>query len=940
VPSVSEAEQSAQPGLHKTVGSNRTRQAPCSESGQLNSQSTSKHTTVIDLTMGDEIVVMPYSTPCLPNQIVSSRLLVATLPDRVVTQLEDWYTHKGRLDLPPFAVGPQIAKRINQWDSGQPVCWSYRGLEELSVMPYPLEGFEYDRKRFIIVAQGPTKGPFIIKWLEKKKRYLPPVSYHIWEGWDRAEPSEYKGFERKPSVLKCVRLQNIQHGLTQTMVGGPLQTSGFPPASARVFDNNSQTQQSTQPVRSERVSWSKSNSQPQMICALPNLAPAAEKFSAIIAYETAQEAIFPTSPIRSPSGNASQQGLPLEQIQNVDISSSPIVSSTISQTIKSALPIVPHPSISHGLAAEVSHTLTSTPQCGTPKNIVSPPNWKMPSMMPPSPALTETQSVAKELTPTFNPVEQQTIQHMDRPTVPYTSPPLAADRERPGRQECQVKFCHRVLTRLMHPRLSHLNQPFLEPVDPVGLNLPTYFQVIKQPMDLSSIRGKLKAGDYEDAEEFRKDINIMFKNCSTFNRESDPVYNCGHLLNQIFINLWILWKPREQDNCHTQEVNTHSRCNDSWLSMPREARPTIEPFTPPTISAPSPTQEYVAEESRALSPLRGLVEGAQTSDTDIHTEGTPRQDNLPDITTLQPCQDSLISSDEQQLPSSSGQTNSNPCGQCPNDLNVHQFTDHGSHTRHASPVLSEASWETMRSTRETSYFSEMLMEAEREFFLSEPKDDQGVIRSDDSARDGSSPVCKRKWESTKGKTDEAAESVSVKRPLTMYPSQTPFQAHSQATLEETCSDSELLSEDLFVTTLRDQLVPWKEVHERYNEAFGKNLSEDALRMREARQTDKSSIKRTGASDDIQPDSGLSLTWLTSSCPAPPPAIQRIRGSSLRPLTEALELEDPQSLGLSGILTEHDSSPLQCSYGNGCKKAFTRKTDLNRHVKTVRRTKPH
>eukprot|EP00039_Didymoeca_costata_P018465 m.333550 g.333550 ORF g.333550 m.333550 type:complete len:922 (+) comp17171_c0_seq1:156-2921(+) len=65
--------------------------------------------------------------------------------------------------------------------------------------------------------------------------------------------------------------------------------------------------------------------------------------------------------------------------------------------------------------------------------------------------------------------------------------------------------------------------PFLKPVDPVKLNLPTYFDVIKHPMDLSTVKKKLQNRQYQSGQEALNDLNLMFKNCYTFNRPGDDV---------------------------------------------------------------------------------------------------------------------------------------------------------------------------------------------------------------------------------------------------------------------------------------------------------------------------------------------------------------------------------------------------------------------------------
>lgn len=66
---------------------------------------------------------------------------------------------------------------------------------------------------------------------------------------------------------------------------------------------------------------------------------------------------------------------------------------------------------------------------------------------------------------------------------------------------------------------------FREPVDPVALGIPTYFDVIpkKDARDLSLIESKLKADKYDSFAAFDADIKLMLKNCYTFNALDEGV---------------------------------------------------------------------------------------------------------------------------------------------------------------------------------------------------------------------------------------------------------------------------------------------------------------------------------------------------------------------------------------------------------------------------------
>ncbi|SNX84333.1 related to TAF2 - component of TFIID complex [Melanopsichium pennsylvanicum] len=82
----------------------------------------------------------------------------------------------------------------------------------------------------------------------------------------------------------------------------------------------------------------------------------------------------------------------------------------------------------------------------------------------------------------------------------------------------------RALVGLLNRLKMHQNSLlFREPVDPVALGIPTYFDIIprKDARDLSLIENKLKSDRYESFAAFDVDIKLMLKNCYTFNA-ADP----------------------------------------------------------------------------------------------------------------------------------------------------------------------------------------------------------------------------------------------------------------------------------------------------------------------------------------------------------------------------------------------------------------------------------
>lgn len=90
--------------------------------------------------------------------------------------------------------------------------------------------------------------------------------------------------------------------------------------------------------------------------------------------------------------------------------------------------------------------------------------------------------------------------------------------------------CKRLLNELMKHQCAW---PFLKPVDPLAV--PGYYDVIKDVIDLGTIKKRLEANQYDDIEEFESEVKRVWGNCYKFNQDPNAdIYKMAKTLEDIF----------------------------------------------------------------------------------------------------------------------------------------------------------------------------------------------------------------------------------------------------------------------------------------------------------------------------------------------------------------------------------------------------------------------
>lgn len=127
----------------------------------------------------------------------------------------------------------------------------------------------------------------------------------------------------------------------------------------------------------------------------------------------------------------------------------------------------------------------------------------------------------------------QNIKPIDPMTIPGLkesgwTPEMDELAQRPRRSPHHAYMQH-LLTELQNNAASW---PFATPVNKE--EVPDYYEVIKEPMDLSTMEQKLENDHYSTMEEFVYDSKLIFKNCRSYNGENTTYFKNANKLEKFF----------------------------------------------------------------------------------------------------------------------------------------------------------------------------------------------------------------------------------------------------------------------------------------------------------------------------------------------------------------------------------------------------------------------
>ncbi|CAI2380146.1 unnamed protein product [Moneuplotes crassus] len=75
---------------------------------------------------------------------------------------------------------------------------------------------------------------------------------------------------------------------------------------------------------------------------------------------------------------------------------------------------------------------------------------------------------------------------------------------------------------------------FRQPVDWKSYGLTDYPVIIQNPMDIGTVREKLKKEEYKTMKEWDEDISLIWNNCKVYNRSGSDIYKQAEFMERLY----------------------------------------------------------------------------------------------------------------------------------------------------------------------------------------------------------------------------------------------------------------------------------------------------------------------------------------------------------------------------------------------------------------------
>ena len=103
----------------------------------------------------------------------------------------------------------------------------------------------------------------------------------------------------------------------------------------------------------------------------------------------------------------------------------------------------------------------------------------------------------------------------------------------PTIHDFEMEQCYRITCSILEHPIATI---FSRPVNPIEDEIPDYFEKIKHPIDLGTIKTKLENKQYHNSEEWKNDITLVWSNAIDYNGNDSVIATAAKYLNDLFID--------------------------------------------------------------------------------------------------------------------------------------------------------------------------------------------------------------------------------------------------------------------------------------------------------------------------------------------------------------------------------------------------------------------
>lgn len=171
--------------------------------------------------------------------------------------------------------------------------------------------------------------------------------------------------------------------------------------------------------------------------------------------------------------------------------------------------------------------------------------------------------------------------------------------------QVQHQYCVKITKKINDFTMARF---FRQPVDPKRDGAEDYLEKIKKPMDIGTVLQNLQDNKYTSVDQWRNDMNLIWKNAMTYNDSHSPLYIIAQDLQETFKKMteniprnttveWII-KVRKEHNMLQRIIDArppgghlslssasnssskpeHSNTDNEKPSKPHQARIVLKPL--------------------------------------------------------------------------------------------------------------------------------------------------------------------------------------------------------------------------------------------------------------------------------------------------------------------------------------------------------------------------